>query len=244
MIHWLIASFLSYNLIEGLPDIYISPQSEKIGCTWSNGEVHDKTLIKLFYDLLPKDKEFVAIDVGAQTGSFCLMAKFFPESEWYAFEPIEEAVDCLKDNLSFNEIWNVSVFSEAVSNSSECSYLKIPDIKNWGLATLGDDVLRFSFPFEVRTVRCVNIDAFALENRIQKVDFIKIDTEGWEYYILQGAKQTIQRDKPIILMEWNEVNLNQCKVKINEFEALLRELEYRWIFVTAEDILCTPISKY
>ena len=45
-----------------------------------------------------------------------------------------------------------------------------------------------------------------------EVDLIKIDTEGWEYFVLKGGKQTINKYRPIILMEFEEINMNQCGV--------------------------------
>ena len=68
---------VQYNLVDGLPDIYISSNSEKIGHTWSNGNVYEKHLIRTFYNLLPANDFCVVIDLGAQTGCFSLLAKYF-----------------------------------------------------------------------------------------------------------------------------------------------------------------------
>lgn len=90
---------LKYNLVRELPDIYIHADCEKIGVTWSNGIVWEKHLIEKFHSLLPKNDFFVVLDLGAQTGCFTLLAKYFPDSIWYAFEPIKEAADLLKKIL-------------------------------------------------------------------------------------------------------------------------------------------------
>ena len=109
---------LVYNLVDGLPDICISPITEKIGVTWSNGYIWDKPLIQKFYSRLPADDFFIVFDLGAQTGSFSLLAKYFPNSSWYAFEPLQEAADTLKENLLLNDIHNVSVYQIAASDFS------------------------------------------------------------------------------------------------------------------------------
>jgi len=58
---------IEYNLVAGLPNIYITPISEKIGHTWQQGKVWEKHLIQKFYSLLKThDDYFVAIDLGAQ----------------------------------------------------------------------------------------------------------------------------------------------------------------------------------
>ena len=49
-------------------------------------------------------------------------------------------------------------------------------------------------------VAVTSIDSFVKEKNITHVEFIKIDTEGYEANILEGARQTIQKWKPVIAM--------------------------------------------
>ncbi len=113
--------------------------------TWVQGSVWDKELIKKFYTLLKNHQgSFVVLDLGAQTGSFSLLAKYFPQSSWYAFEPIEEAVNTLKDNLLLNNIQNVAVHQVAVTDFSGFITLAMPPMDSWGLATVGSNPLRFT----------------------------------------------------------------------------------------------------
>lgn len=231
---------IQYNLVDGLPNIYITPVTEKIGHTWENGSVWDKPLIQKFYSLLPKDDFFVAIDLGAQTGSFSLLAKYFPHSKWYAFEPIQEAADALKENLHLNDIHNVSVHQLAVSNFSGQATLKMPAMNAWGLSTIGSNVQRFTTATE-RTIECIDLDSFVYDHDIKKIHFMKIDTEGSELYILRGAVKMILRDHPVILMEYNETNMKQCGVLRQDIDNFLQEMGYEWKLISSEDILCIPI---
>lgn len=231
-----------YNLISELPDIYIHSESEKIGVTWQNGLVWDKPLIQKFYSILPKAERFVMLDIGAQTGSFSLLAKYFPNSEWYSFEPIQEATHVLKKNLELNDINNVLVFQLACSNFSGKTTLKMPAMHDWGLATIGSNVQRFTTVTE-RSIECIELDTFVAAHNIARVHFMKIDTEGAELLILRGAQKMIARDHPIILMEYNPINMNQCGVHKEEIDAFLREMGYQWDLVSSEDILCIPIVR-
>ncbi len=230
---------LKYNLVDGLPDIYIHPDSEKIGHTWSNGNVWDKPLIQKFYSLLPAHDFFVVIDLGAQTGSFSLLAKYFPNSTWYAFEPIQEATITLKKNLTLNDIHNVSVYQMAASHFSGKTTLKMPAMDEWGLATIGPNPLRFTLVIE-REIECIDLDSFVTAQHIKKVHFMKLDTEGSELSILRGAKDMIMRDHPIMIMEYNEINMKQCGVLKQEIDELLVEMGYEWKLISSEDILCVP----
>ena len=230
-----------YNLVNGLPNLYLDPMTEKIGCTWQGGVVYDKPLIQKFYSLLAsEDKPLVVIDVGAQTGSFSLLAKYLPNSRWYAFEPLEEAANTLKTNLSLNAISNVSVHPFALSDFSGQATLQMPEMGAWGLATIGPYPLRFA-PTGTRPVDCIDLDSFVIANSIEKVDFMKLDTEGSELFILRGAKNLILRDHPVILMEYNESSMAECLVRNWEIDTFLEEMGYEWKFISTEDILCIPI---
>jgi FkbM family methyltransferase len=240
-----IFSFLQkkrYNLVSGLADIYISNNTEKIGATWSEGQVHDKLVIEKFYFLLKqKEGAFHVLDIGAQTGSFTLLAKFFPQSKWYAFEPIKEAADELNVNLRLNKIKNVTVHQVGVSDISGEKYLKLPKDVHWGLATLGENGIRFKL-YDERVVTVLSLDEFIGVNNIKKIDFIKIDTEGWELNVLKGGKNMIHKDRPLILMELNEQNLEQCRISSQDIYQFLEEIGYEWEFVGREDLLCKPIK--
>ena len=232
--------YIPYNLVYELPNILISEQTERLGETWRHGEVWDKPLINRFFSLMHnKTEPLVVLDVGAQTGSFTLLSKFMPASQWYAFEPIQEAADLLKGNLELNEIQNVEVHPVAVSDRAGSVSLKLPIDAHWGLSTLGDTPLRFGV-YSTRAVESIDLDTFALNKGIKKVDFIKIDTEGWELFVLRGAKELIRRDKPTILMEFNRTNMEQCQVDPGDVLHMLYELDYEWTLVSSEDLLCTP----
>lgn len=229
-----------YNLVSGLPDIYISARTEQIGLTWVNGNVYDKPLIELVYSILKNREDFfVFLDVGAQTGSFTLLAKYFPNSEWHAFEPIKEAIDELNVNLLLNDIRNVSTYQVCVSDQPGWRSLRLPTDTHWGLATLGERPLRFGH-YEERRVECIALDSFVAANNIKRVDFIKIDTEGWELFVLNGGQEIISKNKPVMLMEFNRENMKQCNVDEDEIYQFLNQIGYELHLAGVEDILCIP----
>jgi FkbM family methyltransferase len=230
---------LQYNLIDNLPPIYINPASETIGCTWSNGLVYEKPLIQKFYSLLPTDQPFVVFDLGAQTGSFSLMAKYFPLSTWHAFEPIKEATDILESNLVLNDIHNVAVHQVAVADFLGTITLRMPSRSLWGLSTIGSNLLRFKRHTK-REVECIDLDTFVERHHIDRVHFMKLDTEGSELAILRGARKMIARDHPIMIMEYNETNMKQCNVLKKDIDDFLSQMGYIWKLISGEDILCIP----
>ena len=83
-------------------------------------------------------------------------------------------------------------------------------------------------------------DNIFYENDIP-VDFIKIDTEGWEYFILQGGEKTIQKYKPFIQMECSKTNMRQCNVNMDEFERyILDTMGYKKKHMISEELFLVP----
>jgi FkbM family methyltransferase len=239
-VHVYAGDAVAYTIVQGRKSVLIDPISETIGHTWSRRDgVWEQHLIQKFYELLPHDEPCVVFDLGAQTGAFSLMAGYFPLSQWYAFEPIAEAAAQLTRNCMLNEIDNVSVHQVAVADYSGVTTMSMPDRANWGLSTIGATPLRFK-PMITRAVPVITLDAFVEQHNIPRVHFMKLDTEGSEYYILRGAQRMLERDHPIIIMEYNETNMRQCGVNKEDLHALLYSLGYTWQLVSTEDILCIP----
>jgi len=88
-------------------------------------------------------------------------------------------------------------------------------------------------------VNTTTLDKFFFDKDIS-VDFIKIDTEGYEYFILKGAINTIKKYKPTIQLEWNKTNMNQCGITEDMLNKLLEEIDYKEIGLVEEEKLIAP----
>jgi FkbM family methyltransferase len=128
----------------------------------------------------------VAIDAGANYGlmSYSLNEKF---SRIHAFEVDTRVRDCLKQNIDKFNLDRVTVYDCGLSDKEETVSLTYR--KN----TFGTSVNKS----QDGEFLCKTIDSF----NFQDMNFIKIDCEGYEPYILRGAEQTIKKYKPVILME-------------------------------------------
>ncbi|HVQ43746.1 MAG TPA: FkbM family methyltransferase [Candidatus Saccharimonadia bacterium] len=128
-----------------------------------------------------------ALDVGANIGLWTiqLVAVF----EWItAFEPHPDSVIALRENVINRP--SVKVSSVAIGNLNGIAYL---------------DNLKHPFgshisPADVRGE--VEIDMRTLDDfKLTQVDFIKIDVEGFETFVVEGGEETIRRDRPVIVVE-------------------------------------------
>ena len=74
-------------------------------------------------------------------------------------------------------------------------------------------------------------------NNNLKVDYIKIDTEGWEYFILQGATNILKKYKPVLQLEWNRDNMKQCNVDEKNLYSFLQSYGYNVVSIAGEEVL-------
>jgi FkbM family methyltransferase len=181
--------------------------------------------IQYFYSLVEKkhgNKNATIVDVGAQSGLYTLYAKFLPDCSFYAFEPLEQTYALLLDNLRVNSIHNVKAYQVALGSKDEIKNLHVPS--HLGLNTLGDTPLRFDSWKDIQVqVKC--LDTFLpLDARI---DYMKIDTEGWEYHVLKGAEQLIRKWKPELFLEMVDSNMKQCGVEQQQLLDYLHSLGYK-----------------
>lgn len=190
--------------------------------TFYNGIMWEEESIKYFYDCVPTNKKVNIMDIGAQSGLYSLYSKFLPMATFYAFEPFKPTFDLLNENIKLNNINNIITHNIGLSDTKKKTLLNTSQSHN-GLHTIGNP-LRFddivSIEIEVDT-----IDNLFYEKDIP-LDFIKIDTEGWEYFILKGGEKTIKKYKPIIQLEWNLTNMKQCNVNETILNSYISELGY------------------
>jgi hypothetical protein len=84
---------------------------------------------------------------------------------------------------------------------------------------------------ETILVPAVTLDTYVRTNKIAKVDLIKMDTEGAEHNVLEGAKNILKRDEPVIICEVLK-GLTE-----NSLGAILEGTEYRFFHITGSGLI-------
>ena len=139
-----------------------------------------------------------AIDIGANKGVYTeALARLVPTV--HAFEPYPKIYDI----LSSGSRANTSTYRVALSNASETTELLIPfNAKRRTYSNQGASLSRIKVSGEHAAVNVTSrtLDSYQFKN----IGFIKIDVEGHELAVLQGAQETLLRNKPVLMIELEE----------------------------------------
>jgi FkbM family methyltransferase len=148
-------------------------------------------------------------DIGANIGAHTLpLARLVgPHGTVAAFEPTDYAFGKLRRNLALNPLLEkriIAVQALLVSKTEDQKPEAIPS--SWSLeAPLPGDTIHPVHKGSYNSLQgatAVQLDQWVDKSNLDRLDFIKIDVDGFEIDVLEGAKQTLKRFRPRIMMEF------------------------------------------
>lgn len=148
----------------------------------------------------------VALDIGANNGIYALVSSVEPKIKIHAFEPVPQVYEMLMENIGLNKTNNIVPHQAVVSNTNGQQTLFVPN-EGWvDVASLNQEFAsQYTEGRELVEIECkaVTIDQFLIDQKISDTDRVicKIDVEGGEPLVLQGAKNTIAEKNIIFLIE-------------------------------------------
>lgn len=178
---------------------------------------HDFQTLPLILPLIKEGD--VVVDAGANIGDSTdpFLERVGLTGTVYAFEPNEDAFSCLVKNCP-----RATCYKAALSH--EFASYPFQRCENEGASHITNN--------STETVQAVTLDSFKLE----KLDFLKIDVEGFEVHVLGGSFETIDRCRPQMLIEINEGALRRQRATPLDVFIWLHAHEYRWWPVVGADL--------
>lgn len=137
----------------------------------------------------------VVFDIGANKGEWSLRAmQAEPSLHVFAFEPVDAIHSILKQNLQ--EYYpNVKTFPLAMDQEvGSLSFFYYPSTSEFS-GFYDRDILKENLTSQKITVPTVSLDHFSAKENISHIDLVKIDTEGAEWRVLQGAQELIRNEQ-------------------------------------------------
>lgn len=162
-------------------------------------------------------KNAVILDVGANLGNHTIFfAKECAANKIYAFEPTRKTFQILEENIRINHLDSIVVAMNIALGAKDTKADIIVNVKDAGSNYVEENT--------DGNVIMNTLDGLSLDD---KIDFIKIDVEGFELEVLKGAKETIAKDHPDIFVEIFNKNYNKvhsllmkmgykCKLKLEQ----------------------------
>jgi FkbM family methyltransferase len=171
-------------------------------------------------------KQLYCLDVGANIGNHSLFfSRYF--AQVVAFEPGSVACTLLELNLAMNDVDNVEVQPVGLSDRAGTAKYSV-NWKNLGgsyVPSLGKPKLRSEL-YDVNDVDIDLVPGDSILDPDSPVGFVKIDVEGMESHVLRGLDRTIDRYRPVIMLEQLPSAVDE-KTGSTEASILLENKGYR-----------------
>lgn len=174
---------------------------------------------EVFLSMLnPGDTVF---DLGANLGLYAMLAsrRVGPHGCVHAFEPNPRVAEKLRGNVAHNWMGNV-----------ECCQMALSDRRGtlpFYLAESDDQCSLGAVSDKSIAVPVMTLDEYVADQRIGRVDAMKIDVEGAETAVLRGGRELLSRpDAPVLYIEVNPSALERFGSSADELESVMRAYGY------------------
>ena len=207
----------------------------KTGRTHIESELNN---IFALVDTLPNDA--VVVDGGANIGFFTVPVAHRTQGRGtriISFEPQRQLFQALGGSLALNGYQHVYLHNCGLGETPGQAELPVIDYsvaQDFGTVSLSDEytVVEHGWMND-RVVDITSIDAMALP----RLDFFKLDVEGYEVPALAGALTTIKKHRPWIWVEYFITGVEPIK------QALIDLEDYSFFIVDYQNMLCAPKEK-
>lgn len=170
------------------------------------------------------------LDIGANVGAHALpLAKYVgPTGRVYAIEPTDHAFKKLLKNKSLNpDLENTLIPIKATLNEPNGNQPK-EIYSSWNLIDKNERHPRHGGVLSaVSNANNITLDALVEQLNLSRIDFVKMDVDGFECRILRGAKNTFRRFRPTMILELSPYVLEEQGDSIEILLNLLREFGYQ-----------------
>lgn len=149
----------------------------------------------------------------------------------YTFEPASYLYRQSVDNIKLNKAEDrLKLFHDALSNESSQGKMYVEDLRS--------SLIPYSSAHtahnNTESIFIITLDQFKQQQNINRLDFLFLDIEGLEYEALQGAKDILSKDKPVIIFEMSPKILSAVKRGPEELYKLLIDQDYH-LFVIEDN---------
>ncbi|MBM3643891.1 MAG: FkbM family methyltransferase [Alphaproteobacteria bacterium] len=209
----------------GQTEILTSLGDDQSLCLWVCGSFEPNEFAFLDRVLEPN---MIVVDAGANQGLYSVFAgkRVGSGGRVIAFEPSRRDCEMLRSNVAHNSLGNVEVIPTALGDTMGNGILHIADGEHAGQNTFGVFAWEGTQERSVENVPVTTLDSEVERLDLRRLDFLKIDVEGAEVALLRGARRSLERFKPTILVEVNPRTLSGMGESVQTLVEALVQLGY------------------
>jgi FkbM family methyltransferase len=198
----------------------------KVNKLWSMGNAIYCSGFHEFHEFLFLHKflkpEMTFVDIGANLGEYTVfVAKRVKKV--YSFEPLPKMQHMLQENVNLNNFQHVHIQPYGLSDKEGTLSIHEVDDVHEGLSTfyLGNRKSK-----AVTEVPLKIFDEQVALLGIDRIDFIKLDIEGGEFFALKGARKSIEKFRPAVMVEINKDTYTAAGYAVSDVYDFFASLKY------------------
>ncbi|RUT07600.1 hypothetical protein DSM106972_018600 [Dulcicalothrix desertica PCC 7102] len=223
--------------------IISTTKNDYVGQLLEQGVFESPELAFLWLYLRPGDTFF---DCGSHVGIFsCVAAKKMKNNgRIISFEPNKISYEIYKSNLERLECECFTALNIGLSDKGGTAELLLGKSGNSAFSTFATEAkLHTQIGDGKVVVELSRLDDIIEELNIDKVTLAKLDVEGWEYFVLNGANQAIEAGKlPVWMIEFTEANAIAAGTSTKELRQLIESFGYHLCRFDATNFRLVPES--
>jgi len=222
--------------------MHVDPSDFAVGHTVARTGVYEPHVSSALRKVLSRGQTFV--DVGANIGWFSLLAAGIvgPAGTVLAIEPNPWNVALLRESAKENGFDNIEVAEVALAAVAGAAALETDGSNGRLIPVDGPPSQPIEASFVVATLP---LDDLLANEGVERVDAIKVDVEGAEPLVLEGAVKTIERDRPVLLSEFYPLALDCAPWgSACGYLSTLRRLGYHLSVIGADDVAPRGLDDY
>ena len=166
-------------------------------------KIEEKFLIRLIDYFIRESNIKHVLDVGANLGFYSLLLSNIRNSIVYSIEPFEDTFKILEQNININKSKNIFPKKQGITSKKLEGIIEIDKTINLPSNStnlfkknnlIGDKIIS-------QKIETISLENFCIKNRLNTVDFIKLDVEGLEYQIFTDIDFVLKKYKPMFYVE-------------------------------------------